>query len=202
MNLTVALAQTMQHGRPPACTICRAVREHFSSFQWFYLKTGPANLKRSTFPPRARTGIVRRSPRQPGTGTAYHPTALPTVGPYALPVPGFVPGRGHTGTVRWSPRQPGTGTAYHPTALPTVGPYALLVPGFVPGLLALAFGSSGCTCWPWHSGQVGVPSLPLSLSLSLPLTHDHSGGAYRYCPTDPTPDTWLAFCNAWPAAAA
>jgi len=28
----------------------------------------------------------------PGTGTAYHPTALPTVGPYALPVPGFVPG--------------------------------------------------------------------------------------------------------------
>ena len=28
----------------------------------------------------------------PGTGTANHPTALPTVGPYALPVPGFVPG--------------------------------------------------------------------------------------------------------------
>ena len=25
----------------------------------------------------------------PGTGTAYHPTALPTVGPYAPPVPGF-----------------------------------------------------------------------------------------------------------------
>jgi len=25
---------------------------------------------------------------KPGTGTAYHPTALPTVGPYALPVPG------------------------------------------------------------------------------------------------------------------
>ena len=30
----------------------------------------------------------------PGTGTAYPPTALPTVGPYALPVPGFVPGSG------------------------------------------------------------------------------------------------------------
>ena len=29
----------------------------------------------------------------PGTGNAYHPTALPTVGPYALPVPSFVPGR-------------------------------------------------------------------------------------------------------------
>ena len=27
-------------------------------------------------------------------GTAYHPTALATVGPYALPVPGFVPGSG------------------------------------------------------------------------------------------------------------
>ena len=26
-----------------------------------------------------------------GTGTAYHPTALPTVAPYGLPVPGFVP---------------------------------------------------------------------------------------------------------------
>ena len=24
----------------------------------------------------------------PGTGIAYHPTALPTVGPYALPAPG------------------------------------------------------------------------------------------------------------------
>ena len=30
----------------------------------------------------------------PGTGTAYPPTVLPTVGPYALPVPGFVPGSG------------------------------------------------------------------------------------------------------------
>ena len=30
----------------------------------------------------------------PGTGTAYPPTALPTVGSYALPVPGFVPGFG------------------------------------------------------------------------------------------------------------
>ena len=28
------------------------------------------------------------------TGTAYHPTALPTVGPCALPVPAFVPGSG------------------------------------------------------------------------------------------------------------
>ena len=27
----------------------------------------------------------------PGTDTAYRPTALPTVGPYALPVLGFVP---------------------------------------------------------------------------------------------------------------
>jgi hypothetical protein len=26
-----------------------------------------------------------------GTGTAYHPTALPTVAPYGLPVPGLVP---------------------------------------------------------------------------------------------------------------
>ena len=33
----------------------------------------------------------------PGTGTAYPPTALPTVGPYALPVPGFVPGSGSHG---------------------------------------------------------------------------------------------------------
>ena len=31
---------------------------------------------------RARPGM------DPGTGTAYHPTALPTVGSYALPVPG------------------------------------------------------------------------------------------------------------------
>jgi len=30
----------------------------------------------------------------PGTGTAYPPTALPTIGPYALSVPGFVPGSG------------------------------------------------------------------------------------------------------------
>ena len=29
----------------------------------------------------------------PGTGTAYPPTALPTVGPYELPVPGLVPGQ-------------------------------------------------------------------------------------------------------------
>ena len=28
----------------------------------------------------------------PGTGTGYHTTALLTVGPYALPVPGFVAG--------------------------------------------------------------------------------------------------------------
>ena len=28
----------------------------------------------------------------PGTGTTYRPTAPPTVGPYALPVPEFVPG--------------------------------------------------------------------------------------------------------------
>jgi len=29
----------------------------------------------------------------PGTGTAYHPTTLPTVGPYSLPVPGtYLPG--------------------------------------------------------------------------------------------------------------
>ena len=33
----------------------------------------------------------------PGTGTAYPPTALPTVGPYALTVPGFVPGSAHRG---------------------------------------------------------------------------------------------------------
>ena len=30
----------------------------------------------------------------PGTGTAYVPTAVPTVGPYALPVPVLVPGSG------------------------------------------------------------------------------------------------------------
>ena len=30
---------------------------------------------------------------KPGTGTAYHPSAQPTVGPYELPVPGFIPGR-------------------------------------------------------------------------------------------------------------
>ena len=29
----------------------------------------------------------------PGTGTAYLPTALPTAGPYALPVPGLEPGQ-------------------------------------------------------------------------------------------------------------
>ena len=33
-----------------------------------------------------------RSGTNSGTGTAYHPTALPTVGPCALSVPGFVPG--------------------------------------------------------------------------------------------------------------
>jgi hypothetical protein len=29
----------------------------------------------------------------PGTGTAYLPTALAAVGPYTLPVPGLVPGQ-------------------------------------------------------------------------------------------------------------
>ena len=54
------------------------------------------------------------------TCTAYQPTALPTVGPYALPVP----------------RQTGYESGYVyslPTALPTVGPYALPVPGFARG---------------------------------------------------------------------
>ena len=41
----------------------------------------------------------------PGTGTAYHPTALSTLGPYALPVPGSVP-------------DPGPCTAPGPTARP------------------------------------------------------------------------------------
>ena len=39
-------------------------------------------------PPREH----ERPGTNPDTGTAYHPTALPTVGPYALPVPGVVPG--------------------------------------------------------------------------------------------------------------
>ena len=36
------------------------------------------------FDPREKPGT------NPGTGTGYHPTALPTVGPYATPVSGFV----------------------------------------------------------------------------------------------------------------
>ena len=39
-------------------------------------------------PPREH----ERPGTNPGTGTAYHPMALPTVGPYALAVPGVVPG--------------------------------------------------------------------------------------------------------------
>jgi len=100
---------------------------------------------------------------QPTVGR--HPTAQPTVGPYALPVPGSVPGFGRVTPRRRrrcartsipdlaGPRSflsfalpgcplthPGTGTGHHPTAQPTVGPYALPVPGFVPG-----FGSGRIT---------------------------------------------------------
>ena len=35
------------------------------------------------------SGFALRPGTNPGTGTAYHPTALHTVGPYELPVPGF-----------------------------------------------------------------------------------------------------------------
>ena len=51
--------------------------------------------------PRARPGT------NPGAGTTFHPTPLPTVGPYALPVPGFVPGRGvgvYLGSLIWRAR--------------------------------------------------------------------------------------------------
>ena len=37
--------------------------------------------------------VATRPGTNPGTGTGYPPTALATVGPYGLPVPGVVPGR-------------------------------------------------------------------------------------------------------------
>jgi len=43
-------------------------------------------------PPPRRFCHSERPGTDPGTDTEYPPTALPTVGPYALPVPGFVPG--------------------------------------------------------------------------------------------------------------
>jgi len=39
-----------------------------------------------------RLGVKRRLGTNPGTGTAYVPTALPTVASYTLPGSGFVPG--------------------------------------------------------------------------------------------------------------
>jgi len=46
----------------------------------------------------------------PGTGTAYHPTAPPTVGPYALPVPGLVGNEPRTRRI--SSSVSGAATAY------------------------------------------------------------------------------------------
>ena len=39
----------------------------------------------------------------PGTGTAYRPTPLPTVGPYTLPRSGLLPGSGRVGRVELCP---------------------------------------------------------------------------------------------------
>ena len=55
----------------------------FQTRTWF--------LERCPGREEAKLAEVVRPGTNPGTGTAYHPTALPTVGPYALPVPGFVP---------------------------------------------------------------------------------------------------------------
>ena len=44
---------------------------------------------------------IQRPGTNPGTGTAYYPTALPTIGPYALPVSGFVPESGTAGFGFW-----------------------------------------------------------------------------------------------------
>ena len=44
-------------------------------------------MRGRVLPPAASPGT------DPGAGAGYHPTALATVGGYALPVPGFVPGR-------------------------------------------------------------------------------------------------------------
>ena len=57
--------------------------------------SGPMAPTSTSEATRSRNGSLTRCPgTNPGTGTAYHPTALPTVGPCALPVPGFVPGSG------------------------------------------------------------------------------------------------------------
>ena len=43
-------------------------------------------------PPRPPNTLPREKPgTNPGTSSGYHPTALPIVGPYALPVPGLAP---------------------------------------------------------------------------------------------------------------
>ena len=87
---------------------------------------------------------------KPGEGTAYRPTALPTVGPYALPVPvfvtGFVPGFGP---------YPGFVTGFILGFVP--GSVPSFVPGFVPGLVddgggAAARGRRGVG----HEGRHGV----------------------------------------------
>ena len=45
-------------------------------------------------PPSRCLLALQQTVTNPGTGTGYLPTALPTVGPYALPVPSIVPGFG------------------------------------------------------------------------------------------------------------
>jgi len=59
------------------------------------LPTAFAGLLRSTWPRSPQQSVPPAESETPGMhpGTAYPPTALPTVAPYALPVPGLVPSR-------------------------------------------------------------------------------------------------------------
>ena len=60
--------------------------------------TGEAGLSRSEAGPSvlsaAGPSVGGEAVPNPGTGTAYHPTALPTVAPYAPPGSGEPPGSG------------------------------------------------------------------------------------------------------------
>ena len=51
----------------------------------------PRSGQQSRIQPSATSALSPGT--NPGTGTAYVPTALPIVGPYGLPVPGYLRGR-------------------------------------------------------------------------------------------------------------
>ena len=84
---------------------------------------------------RARAASSAVPGANPGRGTVYHPTALPTVGLYALPAPGFVPGavRAHPaseegGAIRRTGRSL-LASAYRGIHRLPLGPYSRDIPG-------------------------------------------------------------------------